>query len=356
MANGEARPPRRALDWEHVAQELWLPDIWQYWVTEDTAPGSSAPERLKQNAETQLYANVNEWVGGHAYDLLRKVLKAIYKTRADALHYQGEPAHVSWWACLMVDVLGTVNRLADLPPVDLNQSDALALRGIRQSLNEAYEKKLRRGHGMGNVSSLLDRYVYAVTDTHPNLRFILTEPLLKTNPAITDEKLLEWCTIDNIRRISYYVRAEWDDVGYYRYTPEEWRDPDYDGELIRPITYPMFDAIANAVAAGRRPEVPLLDLLAREGILVPKQLDNITKYGQDAFDAYGYPLGDNEAVDHYRSDPLEQRREQAKRQHEYREAGKGKKPPRRRAPGALPKDDHKGRKPRRPPRRGKPTA
>ncbi|NMM97524.1 hypothetical protein [Bifidobacterium olomucense] len=330
-----------------------MPDIWQYWVTEDTVPGSSAPERLEQNAETQLYANVNDWVRGHAHILLRRVLKAIYRTRADAIHYKG-PGHVSWEACFMVDVLSTVDRLADLPPVELDQSDGLALRGIRQSLHEGWEKILS-GHGLWNVPRLLDRCVYAVTDTHPNLRFILTEPLLRTNPAITDEKLREWCTIDNIRRIFYYAYPELDDVGYYRYTPEEWRDPDYDGELIRPITYPMFDAIANAVAAGRRPEVPLLDLLAREGILVPKQLDNITKYGQDAFDAYGYPLGDNEAVDHYRSDPSERRREQAKQQHEYREAGKGRKPPRRRAPGALPKDDHKGRKPRRPPRRGKPT-
>lgn len=358
--NEDARPPRRPLDWKHVAREDWLPDISGepyrdgYWADGDNTPGASARDLLEQNVETQLYANVNKCIRNMARMPIATALRLIslaHGEHAESLLQQSRDWTVSKWLFVPLEVGRFLDWEVARPSVSLtDEADRRALEGMRQAVHERYDDP-----ECADYSSWIgwfDENIYAVTAAHPALRYVLDAPFMRGNPA-TRPWFMDWCTIDRLRRLLYYRYADRDDAGYYRYVPEEWRT-ESDGPLMRPITFAMFDELDIAIATGREPVIPPLRQLLDDRVLRREEYERIIKYGPDVFNGVGWVEGaqGKEIAIRRAKNRLRAASEQ---QHEYREAGKDKKPPRRRAPGALPPADPTQPKPKRKPRRGKPT-
>lgn len=341
------------------------PDITAYRITpeEAEAEGLSAEEVASQNAEMQLLANANNCIRRMAMGRLIVTLARIWSTRGrhsviDLRRTTG--GTVTPWTFLMLDLSGILSREALLRTAGsdgpLTDVEHLALSGMARAARERFEESFNDEPDPTIGVDLrymdwLDENIYAVIDTHPALRYVLDIPVLRDNPAAWPGGKY-WCTIDAIRRVAYYAHANRDDTGYYRYTPEEWRMT-LDGTLMRPLTIAMYDELLTAHAYAREPRIPFLDRMRQDRALGPKEFETIYALGPRAF----MPDGSirRSTRDSYFERSEERRRGRARQQHEYREAGKGKKPPRRRAPGALPPVDPTQPRTKRKPRRGKPT-
>ncbi|KAA8831988.1 hypothetical protein EMO89_00215 [Bifidobacterium tissieri] len=170
--------------------------------------------------------------------------------------------------------------------LNLEDGDRAAWVGLIRDMDESAEDllqgRIEEPAGACERAEWLDEHFYRVTDDHPVLRPILDERFyqkghggIRTNPSVS-----------YLRRILYYADALNDDAGYLRYTPEEYRllpEDDY----IRPLTMQMLYELDEAIMQGVEPSIPPLEQLKTDGMVPGGQYANLMLRGTQAIQAFG---------------------------------------------------------------------